>query len=133
MSFNVSVLTAADFPRHQDKPLVDVAVEAILDKKGRDIRILDMRHLDHRVADFFIICTGKTDVQTVAIADDVLRKGRELVDERPTHKEGYQRGEWILLDYGDVVIHIFQPRVREFYNLEDFWGDAYITEVESPD
>lgn len=74
--------------------------------------------------DYFIICSGNSDRQTEAIAENVLRHLRDELSERPISKEGRETGEWILLDYVNVVVHIFLPRVREYYDLTGLWGDA---------
>lgn len=101
-------------------------VDGIREKKGFDITILDLRHLQNTITDYLVVCSGNSDTQTGAIAssvEDELRK----TGERPWRTEGKQRGEWILLDYVNVVVHIFIPRIRTYYNLEDLWGDARIT------
>lgn len=107
------------------------AVTAIQNKKGYEISVLDLRHLEHRVADYFVVCAGTSDRQTQAIADEVRQHLKASCHELPYATEGVQAGEWILLDYGDVVIHIFLPRVRAQYALEELWGDAYFTHPES--
>jgi ribosome-associated protein len=103
-------------------PAVRLAVEAARDKKAIDLRVLDLRPVDG-FTDFFVICSGKNLRQVQAIADaveDALRK--EQV--RPAHVEGFRRAEWVLLDYFDVVVHVFSSERREFYALERLWGSA---------
>jgi len=78
----------------------------------------------------FVICTGESELQTKAVADAVVDSIRESHAERPWHKEGYDHRQWILLDYVDLVVHIFHPERREFYGLERLWGDAPIAEVD---
>lgn len=98
------------------------------DKKGQDILILDVRKLTD-VTDFFILVSGESDLHVKAISDfieDELKKEKI----RPWHKEGYQNLNWVLLDYIEVVVHIFLPSTREFYALEKLWGDAKITRLE---
>jgi len=98
------------------------------DKKGQDILILDVRKLTD-VTDFFILVSGESDLHVKAISDfleDELKKEKI----RPWHKEGYQNLNWVLLDYIEVVVHIFLPSTREFYALEKLWGDAQITRLE---
>ncbi len=98
-----------------------------LEKKAYDILILDLRPLTS-VTDFFVICSGDTHTQVKAISDHIFEKlKKEKI--RPWHIEGYSNQEWILLDYVDVVVHIFQPHKREFYGLERLWGDAETLEV----
>lgn len=103
--------------------LARYAVEAILDKKGRDITVMDLRGISG-VADFFVLCTGDSDLQIKAIADAVRAAIREQADERPWHTEGYEHRQWVLLDYVDLVVHIFTEERRGFYDLERLWGDA---------
>ena len=102
--------------------------EAASDKKASDILTMDMRGLMNST-DYFVICSAPTATQVRAIADNV----EEKLDEAGVHfnhKEGYHEGEWILLDYGDVVVHIFRDENREYYALEKLWGDAEIERYE---
>jgi len=96
--------------------------EIILSKKGYDIKVLDLRKLT-AIADYFVICSADSDIQVKSIADevnDVLReKGIKCF-----HKEGYGALNWVLLDYFDVIVHVFKKEAREFYNLERLWADA---------
>lgn len=98
-----------------------------LTKKAEDIRILDLRGLT-TIADFFVICTANSEPQVKAIADEVL-VGSKKIGEAIWHKEGMNMKSWVLLDYVDVVMHIFLRDTRQFYSLEKLWGDAKITEV----
>jgi ribosome-associated protein len=97
------------------------------EKKAFSIRILDLRKLSP-VTDFFVICTVDAEVQARAVADHITDSLREE-GIRPWHNEGYRGSGWVLLDFVDVVVHIFMPRVREFYSLEKLWGDAPIREI----
>ena len=99
-----------------------LAAEAASDKKGRDIRVLDLREMG-AFTDFFVIASGTSDRHVRAVADSVLEALRER-GERPLGSEGERVGRWILLDLEDVVVHVFQPDVREFYDLERLWGEA---------
>lgn len=106
----------------ESKELADIVVNLIQSKKGYDITILDLRDLS-AVADYFIICSGDANVHVKAIADEIdkmLRKNGI----KCYHKEGYNSLNWVLLDYFDVVVHVFRKESREFYNLEKLWGDA---------
>jgi ribosome-associated protein len=98
------------------------AVEAARDKKAIDLRVLDLRSLDS-FTDFFVICSGQNVRQVQAIADAV-EDGLRKEQVRPAHVEGFQRGEWVLLDYFDFVVHVFSSQRREFYALERLWGSA---------
>ncbi|MCS7073576.1 MAG: ribosome silencing factor [Bacteroidia bacterium] len=100
------------------------AVLAIREKKGQNITILNLKQVKGAVTDYFILCTATSDRQAQAIADNVSKILRETLNEKPNRTEGYQKGEWILMDYFDVVIHIFQKSARDFYRLEELWGDG---------
>ena len=102
--------------------------QIILTKKGFTIRILDLRKLS-AFADYFVICSASSDTQVKAIADAV---DKELRDRgiKTYHREGYEALNWVLLDYFDVVVHVFKAEAREYYNLEKLWGDADIFEIE---
>lgn len=106
---------------------VDAAAHAALSKKAEDIVVLDVRR-DATFTDYFLIVSGTNQKQLLAIADAVLDTLREG-GARPLHTEGYPRREWILLDYGGLVVHIFTPRSRSFYDLERLWGGATRREI----
>lgn len=106
------------------KLLIDAIVDGIQDVKGHEITVLNMSELPNAIADFFIICSGDSSTQVEAIAQSVVRKTRKDVQERPWHEEGTRNAEWVLLDYVNVVVHIFYKDIREFYNLESLWADA---------
>lgn len=103
--------------------LVKEIVRDIDEKKGQDIKVLDI-HEKTGIADYFIICTGANRPQTRAIADFIEVKVEERLNERVLRREGFQTGSWILLDYSTVVVQIFQPEDRAYYNLEKLWGDG---------
>jgi ribosome-associated protein len=107
-------------------------VKGIQEKKGQDVVILNLTRIGNAIADYFIICTGTSDTQVDAISDSVEKEVLEGAKEKPWHREGVQNKEWILLDYVNVVVHIFKTNVRSFYGLEDLWGDAEITRIENP-
>jgi ribosome-associated protein len=107
-------------------------VKGIQEKKGVDIVILNLNNVDNAVADYFVICTGNSDSQMDAITDSIEKEVKEGIKERPWHREGFQNKEWILLDYVNVVVHVFRKDVRSNYGLEDLWGDAEISEIENP-
>jgi len=98
-----------------------------LSKKATDVKILDLRGLT-TITDFFVICTGASDTQVKAIADAVI-DGSKGIGEKPWHKEGFTNRSWVLLDYVEVVVHIFLKETRNFYGLEKLWGDAEMMEV----
>lgn len=98
-------------------------VDAMLEKKAHDVTVMDMRQVSG-VADYFVICTGDSDLQIRAIADSIRERTKEQCAERPWHTEGTNHWQWVLLDYVDVVAHIFNQEKRQFYDLERLWGDA---------
>lgn len=111
--------------------LTDTIVEGLQDKKGLDITLMDLRKLPGAVTDFFVICTATSDRQAQALAVSAEQFVRKELDERPFNTEGQGKGEWILLDYINVVVHIFLRDKRVFYNIEDLWGDAEIRRIEN--
>ncbi|WOK05222.1 ribosome silencing factor [Imperialibacter roseus] len=111
--------------------LNDLVVQGMAEKKAHDIVVLDLRNVKNAVADYFIICSGNSDTQIDAICDSVEEFVFKASKQSPWKKEGKQNKEWILLDYIDVVAHIFKKDKRDFYSLEELWGDAVITPVES--
>lgn len=120
----------------QQKPLSieelnDLIVESIQDIKGKNIIKLDLRHLDDAPTDFFIICEGDSNTQVKAISDNIYKRIKDEGDLLPSHYEGQQNALWILLDYFDIVIHVFYRETRTFYQLEDLWSDAIFTEYQN--
>jgi len=103
--------------------LARLAVDAALGKKAKDVTVLDMREVSG-VADIFVLCNGDTDIQVRAIAEGVRMSIKEACAELPWHSEGLDSLQWVLLDYVDLVVHVFQPEKRDFYSLERLWGDA---------
>jgi ribosome-associated protein len=101
-------------------------VKGIQEKKGKDIISLDLKKIPNAICDVFVICTGTSSTQVEAIADSVEDVVRKSLGDKPWHKEGFENAEWILLDYVNVVVHIFQDQARMFYNLEKLWDDATV-------
>ncbi|MDZ7291816.1 MAG: ribosome silencing factor [candidate division KSB1 bacterium] len=115
-------------PVHQNIVyLAHRAAQLALEKKATEVKIFNVSQLTS-IADFFVICTGSTDTQVRAIADHIAEK-LESEHIRPWHIEGRERYQWLLMDYVDVVVHVFQPQTREYYGLERLWGDAIIEEI----
>lgn len=113
--------------------LIHLIIKALQDKHAKSIVSLDVSHLDSAPTDSFIICHGGSDRQVESLAQEVEKQVNTFNQEKPYHKEGYDNKEWILLDYVDVVVHIFQEEKRIFYALEELWGDAKIERFESED
>lgn len=111
--------------------LVASIIKAIDEIKAKDIQILDLRAIENTVCDYFIVCTGTSNTHVSAIAGTIQKKVSKLTKEKPWHVEGENTSEWILLDYVNVVVHIFQQQAREYYDIESLWGDAKITTIET--
>lgn len=101
----------------------------MVEKQALDVAIMDLRKLS-AMADYFVIATGSVDVHVRAIVDHVNRSLQSSESVKPHHMEGYSHMNWVLLDYGDIVVHVFQPDSREFYQLERLWGDAPVQRLE---
>jgi ribosome-associated protein len=111
--------------------LSDVIVKGMQEKKASDIVVMDLRKIKNAVADFFVICSGNSDKQLDAISDSIDAEVFKKFQENPWHTEGKNNKEWMLLDYINVVAHVFRKDRRAFYALERLWGDADITEIEN--
>ncbi len=111
--------------------MVDVIIDAIQDVKGKNIVKLDLRHIEDSPTHYFVICEGDSTTQIRAITDSISRKVRETLGISPSHREGVEGAKWILVDYFNTVVHVFYPETREFYELEELWGDANVTQYEN--
>ena len=107
--------------------LITQIVKSIEDSKGLDIKLLDLREIENSVCDYFIISSGTSNTHVNAIAGAIQKDVGKQLQEKPWNTEGEQMASWILLDYVNVVVHVFQKPVREHYDLESLWGDAKIT------
>lgn len=109
--------------------LIDLITEGIRDRKGRNITHIDLSNIESSGANHFIICEGTSSMQVSAIADSVREYLLNNADIKPYNYDGYRNSQWIVIDYGDVFVHIFLPEVRQRYNLEELWNDAKITSI----
>ena len=109
--------------------LISVIIRGIDDVKGDDIQLLDLRELENTVCDYFIICSVNSNTQVNAITGSIQKLVSKELKDKPWHIEGQNNSEWILMDYVNVVVHVFQKQIREFYDIESLWGDAKITEI----
>ena len=109
--------------------LIEKIVKGISDVKGQDIEMIDLRKIENRICDFYIICSGNSNTHVSAILESVKKKVSKTLKEKPSHTEGEENAEWILLDYINVVVHIFQKPVRDFYRIEELWGDCKINTI----
>jgi len=104
--------------------LLENIINAIQDVKGKEIISLDLRKIDSAICKYFVICTGTSNTQVNAIESNIKKTISRDLGEKPFHIEGNNIGEWVLMDYYDIIVHVFQEKTRAFYNIEDFWGDA---------
>jgi len=111
--------------------LITHIIEGIENLKGEDIQLLDLRAIDNSPCDYFIICNGNSNTQVNAIVQSIQKTVSKAVKEKPFHIEGQSNAEWILMDYVNVVVHVFQKQIRDYYNLEALWGDAKTTQIAS--
>lgn len=109
--------------------LVETIKEGIQEKKGKDIVIADLSKIDGTIANYFIICQGNSPSQVEAIAESVAEFCRKNLGEKPVNVSGLGNDQWVAIDFVDVLVHIFQPEVRQFYDLEHLWEDAELTHV----
>jgi ribosome-associated protein len=109
--------------------LVETIKEAIQDKKGRNIVVADLTKIEGTICQYFIICTGNSPTQVEAIAESIGDVVREKLGEKPSHVVGLEQAMWVAMDYTDVLVHVFLPDVREYYDLEHLWEDAPLTRI----
>jgi len=113
----------------QTKKLVSTIAEGIFKKKGKRVVSLDLSKIENSICKYFVICHGESTTQTAAIGESVIEVVRNEMGEKPIHREGFQQANWVLLDYGDVIVHIFLESYRELYSLEDLWADAKFEKI----
>ncbi|MBC7438462.1 MAG: ribosome silencing factor [Flavobacterium sp.] len=106
-------------------------IKGIEEVKGNDIDILDLRAIDNSACDYFIICNGNSNTQVSAIVNSVQKTVSKELKDKPWHIEGMENAEWVLMDYVNIVVHVFQKQIREYYNIESLWGDAKITTIQN--
>jgi ribosome-associated protein len=107
--------------------LIAEIIKGIDDVKGENIQLLDLREIENTVCDYFIVCSGNSNTQVKAISGSIQKVVSKKLKDKPWHIEGEANSEWILMDYVNVVVHIFQKQIREYYDIESLWGDAKIT------
>ncbi|MAE07495.1 MAG: ribosome silencing factor [Bacteroidetes bacterium] len=115
------------------KNILKQVVAAMQDKKAKNIISLDLRNIVDSVSQYFVLCDAQSSTQVDAIYDNVLEIVQKNCYIKPSHREGYENSEWILIDYFDVVVHVFREDIRNFYKLEELWGDAVLKRYESDD
>ena len=116
---------------HNNDVLITQIIKGIEEVKGEHITILDLRPLENTVSDYFIICNGSSNTQVNAIVGSIQKIVSKALSEKPFSIEGTDNAEWVLMDYVSIVVHVFQKHIREHYNIEELWGDAKSTPVET--
>ena len=114
-----------------DEALLDLIIDSIEDVKGKNIVKLDLREIDEAPANYFVICEGESTTQISSIAHRIEKRLKDELDLRPSHIEGRMTSTWLLVDYFTIVVHVFYPETREFYDIEDLWSDAKVTEYQN--
>ena len=114
----------------KDELLVNI-IKGIEEVKGSNINILDLREIDNSACDYFVICDGTSNTQVNAIVNSIQKTVSKELKDKPWHVEGSENAEWVLMDYVNIVVHVFQKHIREYYNIESLWGDAKITTIEN--
>ncbi|PQJ23006.1 ribosome silencing factor [Tenacibaculum sp. SG-28] len=109
--------------------LLSVIIKGIDDVKGENIQLLDLREIENTVCDYFVVCSGNSNTQVNAISGSIHKTVSKELKDKPWHVEGQGNAEWVLMDYVNVVVHIFQKHVRDYYDIESLWGDAQITNI----
>ncbi len=111
--------------------LITTIVGGIEEVKGKEITILDLRDIENTVCDYFIVCEGTSNTQVNAIVSSIQKQVSKTLKDKPWHIEGVDNAEWVLMDYVNVVVHVFQKHIREYYDIESLWGDAKTTQIET--
>ena len=111
--------------------LIGLIIKGMEKIKGENINLLDLRNIENAFCDYFVICDGNSNTQVNAITNSISKIVSKEIMEKPYQIEGSENAEWILMDYINVVVHIFQKHKREYYDVENLWGDAKITEIET--
>lgn len=109
--------------------LIAEIIKGIDDVKGEDIQLLDLREIENTVCDYFIVCSGNSNTQVKAISGSIQKSVSKSLKDKPWHVEGEVNAEWVLMDYVNVVVHVFQKQIRDYYDIESLWGDAKITKI----
>ena len=117
-------------PKSADSELISKIIFGIEDVKGADVNIMDLTNSTNTVCGYFIVCTGTSNTHVAAIVSSIRKHVSKELKEKPFSVEGNENQEWVLIDYVNVVVHVFQREIREYYDIENLWGDAKITNVE---
>lgn len=133
MSENQQITKFKNQGQSQTIDLTTRIVEGIQERKGKRISIVDLSNLETASAQKYIICQGTSTMQVSGVADSVREYVQKTTGRKPYNYDGYKNCQWIIIDYGEILVHVFLPEFREFYSLEQLWSDAVITEIEDLD
>ncbi|MBQ8501860.1 MAG: ribosome silencing factor [Bacteroides sp.] len=114
---------------NETKRLIQLITEGIQDKKGKKIIVADLTHIDDTICNYFVICQGNSPSQVTAIVESIKEFTRKGTGSKPYAIDGLRNAEWVAMDYANVLVHVFQPETRTFYDLEHLWADAKLTEI----
>ena len=118
-------------PKFNEDALISNIVLGIDNVKGIDVSLLDLRDIENTVCSYFVVCTGSSNTHINAIVSAIKKTVSKELKEKPFHTEGNDNAEWVLIDYVNVVVHVFQKQTRDYYNIEELWGDAKTTKIAS--
>ena len=111
--------------------LLETIINGMQEVKGKDISVLNLKEIETAVCKYFVICSGTSNTHVSSISDNIRKFVSKEIKEKPWGTEGKDTSEWVLMDYSDIVVHVFQTQIRELYNLEDLWGDAKIRMIKN--
>lgn len=117
----------------ENNRLLDNIINGIQEKKGKNITVIDLKGISGVICDFFVICEGNTPTQVASVAESIEHVVKKNTQESPIRVQGQQMAEWIGIDYGDIIVHVFIPERRRYFNIENLWSDAKITTIPSLD
>ena len=118
-------------PKSTQDALISNIISGIDNVKGLEVSLLDLRDIENTVCSYFVVCTGRSNTHVNAIVGSIKKTVSKELKEKPFQTEGNVNAEWILIDYVNVVVHVFQKQIREYYNIEELWGDAKTTKIAS--
>lgn len=118
-------------PKSSEDALISNIITGIENVKGLDVRLLDLRDIENTVCNYFVVCSGSSNTHVNAIVSAIQKTVSKELKEKPFHTEGSDNAEWVLIDYINIVVHVFQKHIREYYSIEELWGDAKTTEIAS--
>ena len=117
--------------KYSPKGLITNIIKSIEEVKGEEVILIDMKKIDNSPCDYFIVCDGSSNTQVNAIVSKIKKNVSKLFSEKPLNIEGLENCKWVLIDYIDIVVHVFQKEIRQYYNIENLWGDAKHTKFVS--